>query len=193
MSQPVNRALLTVSTILVVAVGLVTSASGGLAQGGPAITASPTASPNVWTISGTGFEPNLPLRVMAIPCGDLATCLIGGGALEGPSGPIFSPVTTSASGTFATQLDFAGATPLPAGSPNFMVVAFPGSRGLERTDPFTLVPASAGVVTTPTPVGPPTGSGNAEPSAGTELVLFVLAGLAALGTGVTLLTIRRLR
>lgn len=190
MSQSVYRALRTALVILFLATAFVTWAPGASGQAGLAITASPTSSPGVWTISGSGFEPNIAVRVMAIPCDDLATCALGSGAIEGTFGPVFTPVTTSPDGTFSANLNFGGATPA-GGESTFMVVAFPGSRALQRTDPFTEVPASAGAVV-PTPIGPPTGQGRTDVGQRYPIAYGVL-GLLALVAGATILGSARLR
>lgn len=151
------------------------------AQSAPAISASPTSAPNIWTITGSGFEPGVTLRVMALRCPSVTNCAPEGGqSLEGgPTGHIFAPVTPSSSGTFAVDLDFAGA-PTPPGASSFVVVAFPGRRAREAADPLTTVPLSA--ATTPTPAAPTVGTGlRARPEGGAESMLpAALAATVAL-------------
>jgi hypothetical protein len=65
---------------------------------------------------------------------------------------IFAPTRTDAAGNFSVELNFAGHTP-PEGQDAFLVVAFPGTRGLLPTDPTVNVPASAGAGPGPTPGG----------------------------------------
>lgn len=155
------------------------STSGANAQAAPSISASTTDSPDIWMVRGSGFAPNMALRVMAVDCTEIAPCAMGREASAGTNGPVFAAVTTSATGTFSAQLDFEGAKP-EASTQSFLIVAFPGSRALEPTDPSARVHISAAPVPPPggaqAPAPPPTGTGVADGS-GHEVSLW-LAGLA---------------
>ena len=134
-----------VAVVMLTVIATVERAPHASAQSGPSLTATPTQNANVWTISGSGFEPQTPLRVGACP-------VAYQGCLAGVGFDVFAPITTDAAGSFSVELNFAGYTP-PEGQEMFLVVAFPGTRGLLPTDPTVAVPASAGMDPTPTPVG----------------------------------------
>lgn len=160
------------------------------AQSAPAIAATPTDLPHVWTISGSGFEPNLVLRVMEIRCHLRPPTLCGGG-----DSTIGRPVTTSAGGTFEVTLNFGGEAP-PEGAEAFIVAAFPGSRALEVDDPTVEIPASAGEGPRPTPiptVGPPATGTGVDAGDGSRLAWPLIASVAAVAAGSSLVAASRAR